>query len=85
MVPLVLMAEKVCKKMGFQISKTDIENMINLVPGTTQRVLYYFYQKIMNYGPPAKNSSKVSPSKMGSQKINVEQESVELSEQLAEK
>lgn len=41
--------EKIFKKMGFQISRVDIENIIACAPGTIERVLHFIYKKILAY------------------------------------
>lgn len=46
---LLCFIEKVFKKINFLIHKSDIEGIINVTPGTIERVLYQVYCRITNY------------------------------------
>jgi len=39
-------SEKVFKKLKFQLHSNDIQNVISVVPGTIERVLFLIYGRI---------------------------------------
>lgn len=57
--------EKIFKKLGFQISRIDIENIIVCAPGTIERVLHFVYTKVLqnqltNQNQPTSLANKLS-------------------------